>query len=165
MGPQDSGGDTSKSPWELHRFPAPSPGEPKLAGEGKAILLLGQCWEPWGPPTPPLHRCSQSHNCKFWLHLRCRGPSPPGLTFCHRDSREASDEQAATNQQLPTWPWCRSWELMPSTKRRGSSHMSCGEAKRGRHRQRGDSPASPGRLGAPCVADQFLQLQLPLGAA
>lgn len=56
--------------------------------------------------------------------------SNPGLTFCHSASREARDEQAATNQQLPTWPWCRSWELMPSTKRRGSSQMSCGEAER-----------------------------------
>lgn len=44
----------------------------------------------------------------------------PSLTFCHRASLEARLEQAATNQQFPSWPWCRSWALMPSTNRWGS---------------------------------------------
>lgn len=47
------------------------------------------------------------------------------LTFCHRASRDAREEQAATNQQFPTWPWCKSWELIPSTKRWGSAQISC----------------------------------------
>lgn len=55
------------------------------------------------------------------------------LTFCHRDSRDAREEQAATNQQFPTWPWCKSWELIPSTKRCGSSQISCGMGEKQRH--------------------------------
>lgn len=47
------------------------------------------------------------------------------LTFCHRDSLDAKLEHAATNQQLPSCPWCKSCALMPSTKRWGSSHSSC----------------------------------------
>lgn len=54
------------------------------------------------------------------------------LTFCHRDSRDAREEQAATNQQFPTWPWCKSWELIPSTKRRGSSQISCRKGEKHR---------------------------------
>lgn len=46
------------------------------------------------------------------------------LTFCHRDSLEAKLEHAATNQQLPSCPWCKSCALMPSTNRWGSSHSS-----------------------------------------
>lgn len=102
-------------------------------------------------------------------HLPAQGAPPrvssegptPGLTFCHSDSREASDEQAATNQQLPTWPWCRSWELMPSTKRRGFSQMSCGEDKSGPHCQRGDWPASPCRPGAPVWLVSFSESSSP----
>jgi len=33
------------------------------------------------------------------------------LTFCHRASLEARLEHAATNQQFPSCPWCRSWAL------------------------------------------------------
>ena len=47
------------------------------------------------------------------------------LTFCQRSGFRAKQEQAATNQQLPTTPWFRSWELMPSTNRWGSSLISC----------------------------------------
>lgn len=47
------------------------------------------------------------------------------LTFCHSDSLDAKLEHAATNQQLPSCPWCKSCALMPSTKRWGSSHSSC----------------------------------------
>lgn len=137
------------------QIPSTQPRDPKLAGEGKAnVRSLGF------PPPHLLHRFPQSHpqnqvasplsgseGCGLSSHSLVI-PPPPGLTFCHSDSREASDEQAATNQQLPTWPWCRSWELMPSTKRRGSSQMSCGEAKRPCG-QRGDSPVSPCRPGSP----------------
>lgn len=47
------------------------------------------------------------------------------FTFCHRASLEARLEQAATNQQFPSWPWCRSWALIPSTNRCGSPLRSC----------------------------------------
>lgn len=36
----------------------------------------------------------------------------------------ARQEAAATNQQFPRRPWCRSLGLIPSTKRRGSEHSS-----------------------------------------
>lgn len=55
------------------------------------------------------------------------------LTFCHKDSREARLEHAATNQQLPSCPWCRSCALMPSTNRWGSSHSSYTPRERQKH--------------------------------
>lgn len=133
---------------------------PSWQVRGKVILMLSQCWgAPVSPhPTP----CTGFHSLirTFRPHLllgsegRGSGHSPcptPGLTFCHKVSREASDEQAATNQQLPTWPWCRSWELMPSTKRRGSSQMSCREAERRPHCQHAVLPVFPTDWG-PLVA-------------
>lgn len=123
--------------WELCRFPAPAP---ELAGTGKAILMLSQYWGALASPRPiptqavvTCHLLTQAAPPPSDGGVSPAPPPDPGLTFCHSDSREARDEQAATNQQLPTWPWCRSWELMPSTKRRGSSHMSCGEAERRPH--------------------------------
>lgn len=56
------------------------------------------------------HKASQHHKHK--------------LTFCQRDSREARLEHAATNQQFPSCPWCRSCALIPSTNKWGSSHNS-----------------------------------------
>ena len=50
---------------------------------------------------------------------------PSYLTFFQRFGFRAKQEQAATNQQFPTTPWFRSWELMPSTNRWGSSEISC----------------------------------------
>lgn len=131
--PQYSGGDTSESPWELRTCPAPSPGDAKLAAQGgEQFCCPASAGSPCVTPSTPAQVF-----IKPYLQVQAAPPGPrpaarvpPGLTFCHSDSREASEEQAATNQQLPTWPWCRSWELMPSTKRRGSSHMSCGEAER-----------------------------------
>lgn len=45
-------------------------------------------------------------------------------TFFHRDGSDARQEMAATIQQLPRLPWCRSRVLMPSTNRRGSLQIS-----------------------------------------
>lgn len=61
--------------------------------------------------------CTVETDCETWNLCRC-------LTFCHSASLEARLEQAATNQQFPSWPWCRSWALMPSTNRWGSLHNS-----------------------------------------
>lgn len=49
---------------------------------------------------------------------------PNELTFFQRFGFRARQEQAATNQQFPTTPWFRSWELMPSTNRWGSLLIS-----------------------------------------
>lgn len=45
-------------------------------------------------------------------------------TFFHSDGSDAKQEMAATIQQLPRLPWCRSRVLMPSTNRRGSLQIS-----------------------------------------
>lgn len=42
-------------------------------------------------------------------------------TFSNRDGSRASDEHAATNQQLPSFPCVTSWLLMPSTNNCGAS--------------------------------------------
>lgn len=137
--------------WKRIRIPvgvdSQLPRDLRLAGEGRWSNTQPTMLEsPGSPPshpapgTPPqiaapaCSGCTTSHCRSVRTQAELPFPSDPrptpGLTFCHSDSREASDEQAATNQQLPTWPWCRSWELMPSTKRRGSSQMSWGGAER-----------------------------------
>lgn len=58
----------------------------------------------------------------FRLRIRRWGK----LTFFQRCGFKAKQEQAATNQQFPTTPWFRSWELIPSTNRWGSAEISCG---------------------------------------
>lgn len=85
------------------------------------------------------------------------------LTFCHRDSRDAREEQAATNQQFPTWPWCKSWELIPSTKRRGSLQISCGTGEKQTHwvRQQAGKPGA-GLLGKGKSLPLFLRLHVNL---
>lgn len=54
-------------------------------------------------------------------------------TFFHRDGTDAKQEMAATIQQLPRLPWCKSRVLMPSTNRRGSLHISWSLIRTKRH--------------------------------
>lgn len=109
------------------------PEDPRLNRRGKASLLT----EAQPNAAAGFQEATQASPTPRFPGSECHGLSDspcscrsPDLTFCQRDSREASDEQAATNQQLPTWPWCRSWELMPSMKRRGSSQISCREGEK-----------------------------------
>lgn len=51
-------------------------------------------------------------------------------TFFQSEDSAAKHDVAATIQQLPKLPWCRSLVLIPSTKSRGSLHSSWVEDRR-----------------------------------
>lgn len=58
---------------------------------------------------------------------------PNKCTFFQRFGFKARQEHAATNQQFPTDPWFRSWELMPFTNRWGSLLISYRRKVNGTH--------------------------------
>lgn len=58
-------------------------------------------------------------------------------TFFQSEGSDAKQEMAATIQQLPRLPWCKSRVLMPSTNKRGSLHISW------RGKDAASAPAAP----------------------
>lgn len=73
----------------------------------------------------PMHfaRLSRPGNMNS-LKLQVYRKEPDAVTCDQRDLWIARHEQAATSQQLPSSPWSKSWLLIPSVTRCGSSQIS-----------------------------------------